>query len=66
MTYEAREFEDDARVPDPGCGRCGHSSDDHIEHEAEEPGRSERATYCVTCEEWHDFVPAVESSPVDL
>lgn len=57
MTNDPSETDELGGGPTRVCAYCGHNEDDHIDLEAELPGRTARRGYCETCEEWHDFEP---------
>jgi hypothetical protein len=57
-TGDAYEGIDEHGVERP-CAVCGHADADHVITELGETGTAlaRRATRCVSCEDWHDFVP---------
>lgn len=57
MANEQVDIEEIGAAPVRACVECGHGEDEHVDLEAELPGRTARRGYCEACEEWHDFEP---------
>ena len=62
MVDETLEAEPGA---DWACANCGHSEAEHEEREFEGADGPRLQTYCVTCDDWHELLPATEEPTVE-